>query len=70
MPVKKPAKQEDWMPKCGNCAFFVPDSKDELGECRRLPPVVFPDGEDGLGFSFSMSMQDQWCGEFKRKCDS
>ena len=67
MPKKKPV--EDWMPKCGACAFFVPD-KDEMGECRRLPPVVFPDGEDGLGFSFSMTAKDMWCGEFKRRCDS
>lgn len=70
MPTKKPSKEADWMPRCGNCAFFVPDSKEDIGECRRLPPVVFPDGDDGLGFSFSMSMHDHWCGEFKRKCDS
>lgn len=61
---------EDWMPKCGNCAFFVIEPKEEVGECRRLPPVVFADGEDGLGFSFSLTVPDRWCGEFKRKCDA
>lgn len=70
MPVKKPAKEEDWMPKCANCAFFVPDAKEDVGECRRLPPAVFPDGEDGLGFSFSITHKTQWCGEFKRNCNS
>ena len=66
MPIKKPKQDEDWMPRCKNCAFFVDDPKGEIGECRRLPPVVFPDGDDGLGFSFSMSTPDMWCGEFKR----
>lgn len=69
MPVK-PKKQEDWMPKCTNCAFFVCDPKEDLGECRRLPPVVFAEGDDGVGFSFSLSTREMWCGEFKRKCDS
>ena len=68
MAKKKP--DEDWMPKCATCAFFVADPKEDMGECRRLPPVVFPDGDDGLGFSFSMSTSQMWCGEFRRKCDS
>ena len=67
--AKKKPEADDWMPKCASCAFFVPDSE-EMGECRRLPPVVFPDGEDGLGFSFAMTVKDMWCGEFKRRCDS
>lgn len=70
MPRKKEQPVDDWMPKCSSCAFFVPDPKEDIGECRRLPPVVFPDGDEGLGFSFSMSMPSHWCGEFKRKCDS
>lgn len=64
--MKKLKPDNDWMPRCGSCAFFVSDAKDDIGECRRLPPVVFPDGDEGLGFSFSMSTSEQWCGEFKR----
>lgn len=65
MPKKPPP--EDWMPKCAACAFFVSDPKEDVGECRRLPPAVFPDGDDGLGFSFAMTTPDRWCGEFKRQ---
>jgi hypothetical protein len=67
MVKKKVFVPDDCMPKCSTCAFFVPDRKDELGECRRFPPAVFPDGDDGLGFSFSMTQPDQWCGEFRRR---
>lgn len=65
--AKKQAIPEDCLPRCASCAFFIPDPKDDIGECRRYPPVVFPDGEDGLGFSFSMTGSTQWCGEFRRK---
>lgn len=61
---------DDCMPKCATCAFFVADAKEEIGDCRRLPPVVFPDGEEGLGFSFALTQADMWCGEYKRQCNS
>ena len=68
--TKKKTIPEDCMPRCGSCAFFVADAKDELGECRRLPPYVLPDGDDGVGFSFAVTVVDYWCGEFKRKLSS
>lgn len=58
------------MPRCETCAFFVGDHKEDMGECRRLPPTVFPDGEEGLGFSFTITVKEMWCGEFKRKLSS
>ena len=58
------------MPKCASCAFFVGEAKEDTGECRRLPPTIFPDGDDAVGFSFAITLADQWCGEFKRRCDS
>ncbi len=69
MPRKK-QEAEDWMPRCGSCAFFVGESSDDTGECRRLPPAIFPDGENAISFSFAITKIDQWCGEFKRRCDS
>ena len=68
MTKKKP--DDDWMPKCATCAFFVEHSNDEIGDCRRLPPMIFPDGENSIGFSFSVTEPNLWCGEFKRRCDS
>ncbi len=58
---------DDCMPRCSSCAFFISDPKEDMGECRRLPPVTFPDGDEGLGFSFAMTMPEMWCGEFKRQ---
>lgn len=66
MPRKK-TLPDDCMPRCASCAFFVGDVKEDIGECRRLPPAVFPDGEEGLGFSFSLTAKQMWCGEFKRQ---
>ncbi len=63
---KKPVV-EDWMPKCASCAFFVPDAQQDVGECRRYPPAVFPEDGDSVGFSFALTQIDQWCGEFRRR---
>lgn len=65
MSIKKKKEDEDWMPRCGSCVFFVGDKQDSFGECRRLPPTVFPEDE-GVGFSFAITEVSQWCGEFKR----
>lgn len=66
MMKKNKSIPDDCMPRCESCAFFKADPKEDLGECRRLPPIIFPDGDDGLGFSFSMTTREMWCGEFKR----
>lgn len=66
MPRKK-SIPDDCMPRCETCAFFVGDQKEDIGECRRLPPTIFLDGDEGLGFSFSNTIKSMWCGEFKRK---
>ena len=66
MTRKKPMLPADCMPRCASCAFFLMEPKEDVGECRRLPPQVFSDGDDGLGFSFSLTTPDKWCGEFKR----
>lgn len=66
MPRKKQIP-DDCMPRCETCAFFVGDQKEDIGECRRLPPVTFPDVGEGLCFSFGITVKSMWCGEFKRK---
>jgi hypothetical protein len=63
--VKK--KQTD--PKtCANCRFFhLDDPKDEIGFCRRMPPVYIPSDEDGAGggWTFAVTWFDVDCGEHK-----
>jgi hypothetical protein len=68
--ARKKSVPDDCMPRCASCAFFVGDPKEEIGDCRRYPPTTFPDGDEGLGFSFSITVSNMWCGEFIRKCDS
>ena len=70
MTSKKQKIPADCLPRCSSCAFFIDDPREEVGECRRMPPQVFPDGEDGLGFSFAITSKEAWCGEYRRKCDS
>ncbi len=65
MPIKPKKKEDDWMPKCASCVFFLADAKESFGECRRYPPATFPDDE-GIGFSFAITEESQWCGEFQR----
>jgi hypothetical protein len=56
---------DDCMPMCRTCSFYAGDKKEEFGECRRFPPQIIPD-EDGVGFSFAITAEDQWCGEYRR----
>lgn len=63
--TKKKATQEDWMPKCASCVFFLVDAKESYGECRRNPPTSFLE-DDGIGFTFAITEESQWCGEFQR----
>ena len=65
--ARKKAMPDDCMPRCETCAFFAGDPKEDMGECRRHPPTTFPDGDEGLGFSFSITVKTMWCGEFKRQ---
>jgi hypothetical protein len=50
---------------CGNCVFWLPASgtADDLGACRRLPPVVV-----AIGSAVSpQSSGGCWCGEWAEK---
>lgn len=67
--VRKKTIPDDCMPRCETCAFFIGDPKEDMGECRRYPPNTFPEDE-GLGFSFGITIKTMWCGEFTRKLDA
>lgn len=69
MASKKNSKvvSDDCSPACASCAFFSLDEpKDEMGYCKRYPPIFVTD-ESGEGWTHSVSAFDDWCGEFKRK---
>lgn len=59
------------MNKCKNCRFWVVHQiaiddtliHGELGECRRFPPLGDRFDED----RFTVTHEDDWCGEFKVK---
>ena len=63
MPKKIPA---DCMPSCQNCSFFLTEPKEDLGFCRRYPPIVISVGEDEYDTTFPVVARDEWCGEFHR----
>lgn len=66
---KKPAAPEP--ESCGSCRYFLSNKEDEYGFCRRGPPSVFPDPEDGSPIVlWRIVATPEWCGEFSRKLDS
>lgn len=54
--------------KCKNCDFYHDRSYASYsggrGECRYNPPIVSPGGD-----KFPDTVDDQWCGRFKRRSD-
>lgn len=65
--TKKKAQVEDWMPKCESCAFFDCEPKEDIGVCRRYPPIVVPAGDDDFDSVMPITSRTDWCGEFTRK---
>lgn len=57
---------DDCMPRCDRCAFYVAEKKDEVGECHRYPPTLLPEDSDVAIFTFPITAEDEWCGEFVR----
>lgn len=58
---------DDCMPKCASCAFFVCELKEDIGMCKRYPPVVLYIGDEEFDSSFPVIPRSEWCGEFVRK---
>lgn len=63
---RKQALPDDCMPKCATCAFFNKEPKDEIGLCRRYPPVVLIINDEPEMIIPATTPED-WCGEFRRK---
>ena len=60
------------VPMCGNCCYFSPPVKDDLGHCRRLPPSWRHEGvtvgavsEYKAESAFPRTILVNWCGEFR-----
>lgn len=68
MATRKKAIPDDCMPKCQTCSFYQAENGEEHGACHRLPPVMVPEA-DYYDFAFPSVNLDDWCGEFKRKCN-
>lgn len=62
MPKKLPA---DCMPACQSCSFFDIEPKEDLGLCRRYPPILV-NVEGDYESTFPVTARDDWCGEFHR----
>lgn len=56
----------DCMPACVSCAFFMCEPKEDLGFCRRYPPMII-EAEDGYDSCIPVTARADWCGEFIRK---
>jgi hypothetical protein len=56
-------KQPQPLPEfgCHNCRFWRKD--DDGGTCRRDPPTVVYDTEDGAFSIWPMTAAEDWCGE-------
>jgi hypothetical protein len=59
-------KKEDWMPACQSCSFFEIEVKEDLGYCRRYPPILISVGSDDYDCTYPITSRDDWCGEFHR----
>lgn len=50
---------------CTSCRFFLANTADEYGYCRRFPPV--PSIQDGAHLIlWPVTTASDWCGEFSR----
>lgn len=57
----------DCMPRCKSCSFFVTEKNQSVGECHRYPPTLMPDDDGEVAiFTFPITGEDEWCGEFVR----
>jgi hypothetical protein len=56
----------DCMPSCKNCSFLEREPKDDMGFCRRYPPVIINSGEDDYESILPVVSLNDWCGEFNR----
>ncbi|SPA44589.1 hypothetical protein [Cupriavidus taiwanensis] len=71
MATRKPKKIEpaETLVACENCRYFVP--KDGRNECRRNPPTVAVDFEDGgVTSMFPLVDAGEWCGCWAAKLNS
>jgi len=57
---------DDCLPQCKTCCFYINDNKSDYGECRRFPPMIIPEN-NGCTFSFAMTQNNDWCGEYIRR---
>lgn len=52
---------------CASCRFFLlGEPKDEVGHCRRFPPVLIVVNDDPDS-ALPATRHDEWCGEFARR---
>lgn len=77
MPRKKVEKVEIHI-KCSACVYFKDFNADDanakikagMGECRRYPPLVGTDDDGDSFYYWSGVGGDEWCGEFRQRCNS
>lgn len=62
---------KDCMPRCKHCAFVDLEPKDDLGLCRRYPPLVISmsddTGDEAASVLPVVDPDKDWCGEFIRR---
>lgn len=59
---------------CANCQFWDeeenPTGRERLGECKRFPPQSIQLDDDSAAFISPTTAYDDFCGEFKTRCDA
>jgi hypothetical protein len=58
-----PKKPQPEIQSCATCRCFVAEPKDELGLCKRYPPVVVVIEDDPVS-TFPAVERDEICGEY------
>jgi hypothetical protein len=57
-------------PACAACVYWTETTErgDTVrnGQCRRYPPAILHDSDDGPYCLQPMLESDEWCGEFRR----
>ena len=75
MATKKSKPTEDGRPHCETCCYWIrlpsdthTDNQD--GDCRRYPPQLLHDPEDGTYAVWPITETTDYCGEYRQRLNA
>lgn len=76
--MKKRTSKAETKQGCSGCIYFKDYNAENqrantqagMGECRRYPPSMGEDDDGDSYFYWPGTAADEWCGEFKQRCNA